>query len=98
MRITPEVVAYVARLSRLDLSQTERQRLGEQLNAIIEHFGALDRLSTDGVETTSHAVPVTNVFRDDRVGASLPVDEVLAMAPESRDGFVVVPRVIEPEE
>jgi aspartyl-tRNA(Asn)/glutamyl-tRNA(Gln) amidotransferase subunit C len=96
MRITPDIVAYAARLSRLELTEAERERFGEQLNAILDHFAALDRLSTEGVEATSHAIRVTNVFRDDQVGASLSVDEVMAMAPESRDGFVVVPRVIEP--
>ncbi|MDR5684222.1 MAG: Asp-tRNA(Asn)/Glu-tRNA(Gln) amidotransferase subunit GatC [Armatimonadota bacterium] len=98
MRITPDTVAYVARLSRLELTETERERFGEQLNAILAHFAALDRLSTEGVEATSHAVRVTNVFRDDRVDPSLPMDEVIAMAPQSREGFVVVPRVIEPDE
>jgi aspartyl-tRNA(Asn)/glutamyl-tRNA(Gln) amidotransferase subunit C len=98
VRITPAIVAHVARLSRIELTEDEQELFGDQLNAIIEHFAALDRLSTEGVETTSHAIRVRNIFRDDRVGASLPLDDVLAMAPESRDGFVVVPRVIEPEE
>lgn len=95
MRITPAIVAQVARLSRVELTEDERERFGEQLNAILSYFASLERLSTEGVEATSHAIRVTNVFRDDRAGASLPVDEVMAMVPESRDGFVVVPRVIE---
>jgi aspartyl-tRNA(Asn)/glutamyl-tRNA(Gln) amidotransferase subunit C len=40
---------------------------------------------------------VTNVFREDVVRPSLPVEEVLAMAPQTREGYFVVPRVLEPE-
>lgn len=97
MRITPEVVDRVARLSRLELTAQEREAFSIQLNSILEYFARLDRLDTQGVEPTSHAIPMTNVFREDRVEPSLPVEEVVAMAPESCEGYVVVPRVLEAE-
>lgn len=97
MRITREIVDHVARLSRLELTEEERERYLEQLNTILEYFARLGQLPTEGVEATSHAIPVTNVFRDDTVQPSLPVEEVLAMAPQAQDGFIVVPRVLEPE-
>jgi aspartyl-tRNA(Asn)/glutamyl-tRNA(Gln) amidotransferase subunit C len=97
VRITRETVDHVARLSRLELTEEERERYLQQLNTILEYFARLEQLPTEGVETTSHAIPVTNVFRDDTVQPSLPVEEVLAMAPQARDGFIVVPRVLEPE-
>jgi aspartyl-tRNA(Asn)/glutamyl-tRNA(Gln) amidotransferase subunit C len=50
------------------------------------------------VEPTSHALRITNVFRDDQVTPSLPVEDVVAMAPQAHEGFVVVPRVLEAEE
>ncbi len=97
MRITRELVAHVSRLSRLALTEEELERYGHQLNTILEYFARLEELPTEGVETTSHAIPVTNVFREDAVKPSLPVEEVLAMAPQTRDGYIVVPRVLEPE-
>jgi aspartyl-tRNA(Asn)/glutamyl-tRNA(Gln) amidotransferase subunit C len=98
MRITPEVVERVARLSRLELTEEERATFAAQLSSILEYFARLDRLPTEGVEPTSHALRVTNVFRPDEVTPSLPVEEVVAMAPQAHEGFVVVPRVLEAEE
>ncbi len=97
MRITREIVEHVARLSRLELTEEEQERYLHQLNTILEYFARLEQLPTEGVEAMTHAIPVTNVFRDDTVQPSLPVEEVLAMAPQAQDGFVVVPRVLEPE-
>lgn len=98
MRITPEVVERVARLSRLELTEEERATYAVQLNSILEYFARLDRLPTEGVEPTSHAVRVTNVLRVDEVLPSLATEEVVAMAPHAHEGFVVVPRVLEAEE
>ncbi len=98
MRITPEVVERVARLSRLELTEEERATFASQLSSILEYFARLDRLRTEGVEPTSHAIRVTNVFRPDEVTPSLPVEAVVAMAPQAHEGFVVVPRVLEAEE
>ncbi|MDR7416138.1 MAG: Asp-tRNA(Asn)/Glu-tRNA(Gln) amidotransferase subunit GatC [Armatimonadota bacterium] len=97
MRIHRELVAHIARLSRLELTEEELDRYGLQLSTILEYFGRLLELPTEGVEITSHPIPVTNVFREDVVEPSLPVEEVLAMAPEAREGYFVVPRVLEPE-
>ncbi len=97
MQITRELVAHVARLSRLALTEEELEQYRQQLSTILEYFARLEALPTEGVETTSHAIPVTNVFREDAVSPSLPVEEVLAMAPQVRDGYFVVPRVLEPE-
>ncbi len=97
MRITRELVAHVARLSRLALTEEELEQYRQQLSTILEYFARLEALPTEGVKTTSHAIPVTNVFREDVVTPSLPVEEVLTMAPQARDGYFVVPRVLEPE-
>jgi len=97
VRIHQELVAHIARLSRLELTREELDRYGLQLSTILEYFSRLLELPTEGVETTSHPIPVTNVFREDVVRPSLPVEEVLAMAPQTREGYFVVPRVLEPE-
>ncbi len=98
MRITPEVVERVARLSRLELTAEEQATFAAQLSSILEYFARLDRLPTEGVEPTSHALRITNVFRPDHVTPSLPVEDVVGMAPQAQEGFVVVPRVLEAEE
>jgi aspartyl-tRNA(Asn)/glutamyl-tRNA(Gln) amidotransferase subunit C len=95
MRITPEVVDRVARLSRLELTDAERSLFLEQLNTILAHFARLDALDVSDLEPTEHAVALENVYRADEPGPSLPAEEALSMAPETRDGYFVVPAVFE---
>ncbi len=97
MTIDRKVVDHVAQLARLDLSEGERTRYAEQLGRILEYCAKLDELDTTEVEPTSHVIAMTNVFREDVVGASLPRDAVLAGAPDQEDGFFKVPPVIETE-
>ncbi len=77
------------------LPDEELARVGTELNRILEHFNRLQELDTEAVEPTSHAIPMTNVFREDEVGESLPTDDVIANAPERSDEFFKVPRIVE---
>jgi len=84
-------IAHVARLARLDLGPDELETYREQLGVILEHAARVQSLDTEGVEPTAHPLEMTNTFRDDEVRPSLDRDEVLAAAPEARDGYFVVP-------
>ena len=88
-------VEHVALLSRLRLTEDEKTHFTEDLNVILEHFESLQQLDTEGVPPTAHAMVLQNVFRDDASRASLPREELLQEAPEARDEFYVVPRVVE---
>ena len=88
-------IEKVARLARLDLSEEEKVTFGSQLEQILTYMEQLNRLDTSGVEPTSHAIPVYNVFREDEVRPSLPQEEVLAIAPDEEDGHFKVPKIIE---
>ena len=88
-------VEHVARLARLALTDDELERMREQLNGILAYIDKLNRLDTEGVEPTSHAVPMLNVMRDDATGPCLPRDEALANAPDRAGEFFRVPRIIE---
>ncbi len=94
-RISREEVEHVAWLARLALDENEKERLGRELNRILEAFTELQQLDTEDVEPTSHAVPMSNVFRDDVVGESLDRDDVLANAPDRTDTCFRVPLIIE---
>jgi aspartyl-tRNA(Asn)/glutamyl-tRNA(Gln) amidotransferase subunit C len=88
-------VDHVALLSRLRLTDEEKARFAEDLNVILEQFEILQRLDTEGVPPTAHAMVLQNVFREDRARPSLVRQELLSEAPEARDEFFVVPRVVE---
>ena len=88
-------IEKVARLARLELSEDEKETFGNQMEQILTYMEQLNRLDTTGVEPTSHAIPIYNVFRDDEVKPSVPHEEVLAIAPDEEDGHFRVPRIIE---
>jgi aspartyl-tRNA(Asn)/glutamyl-tRNA(Gln) amidotransferase subunit C len=88
-------VEHVARLARLALTDAEIEKMREQLNGILAYIEKLNALQTDGVEPTSHAVPMVNVMRDDEPAPCLPRDEALANAPDRAGEFFRVPRIIE---
>jgi aspartyl-tRNA(Asn)/glutamyl-tRNA(Gln) amidotransferase subunit C len=88
-------VEHVARLARLALTDVEIEKMREQLNGILAYIEKLNALQTDGVEPTSHAVPMVNVMRDDEPAPCLPRDEALANAPDRAGEFFRVPRIIE---
>ena len=95
MRLTPQEVEHIALLSRLELSDAERERAASELSQIIGYFEALSELDTDNIEPTMHALPIENVLRADEIGAGLAHEAALRNAPESADGMFQVPRVVE---
>ena len=95
MRLSHEEVEHIALLSRLKLSDEERERMTTQLNDIMAFFEQLGELDTTDVEPTSHVIPMSNVLRADEVKPSLPADDVLANAPERAGDTFRVPRVVE---
>ncbi len=95
MRLSREQVEHVALLARLEISEEEKERYTHELNQILEHFEALQKLDTENVPPTSHAIPMTNVLREDEPRPSLPREEVLQNAPDPAEGCFRVPRVVE---
>ncbi len=95
MSITNQDVQHVAKLARLNLSAEEEQMFTEQLNAILQYAEKLNELDTDGIEPTTHVLPVSNVMREDVERESLPIEKVMANAPEEEDGQFKVPAVLE---
>ncbi len=95
MQITKEEVEKVAKLARLELTEVEKAAFTKQLSQILTHVETLKRYDTAGVEPTATVLGRVNVFRTDEVRPSLPVERAMANAPESVEGFFVVPKIIE---
>jgi aspartyl-tRNA(Asn)/glutamyl-tRNA(Gln) amidotransferase subunit C len=96
-RIQLAEVEHVARLARLSLTPEEKERMREQLDRILGYIDKLRELDTTGVEPTSHAIPMLNIMREDEIRACLPAAEALANAPDRREDFFRVPRILEDE-
>lgn len=95
MAISKEEVEHVVKLARLMVSEEEKDVLTRQLSNILTYVGKLNELNTEGVEPLSHVIDIKNVFREDKTRESLSQDLALSNAPEKRDGFFRVPKIIE---
>ncbi len=88
-------IEYVAKLARIDLNVSQKKKLTKQLSDILGYIEKLKELKVDKVEPMSHVLPLKNVFREDKVKPSLPVEKVLKNAPAKKDSSFSVPKVIE---
>jgi aspartyl-tRNA(Asn)/glutamyl-tRNA(Gln) amidotransferase subunit C len=88
-------IERVAHLARIALTEDEMAVYSEQLVHILEHAERIQALPTDGVEPTSHPLPMVNAFRPDEVTPSLNRDDVLAGAPDAEDGYFRVPKILD---
>jgi aspartyl-tRNA(Asn)/glutamyl-tRNA(Gln) amidotransferase subunit C len=93
-RITLEQVRHVAKLARLQLDEQQLRKYAAQLESILEYVAKIQQVDVSGVEPMAHAVPLTNVLRDDEPSAGLPIEQVLQNAPETNGRFFKVPKVI----
>lgn len=95
--ITRDTVAHLARLARLQVTESEIELFAGQLQQILAAVETVSSADTDGVPPTSHPLPLTNVLRPDVVRPSLDRDEALAGAPSAEDGRFRVPRMLDEE-
>jgi len=92
--LSPDDVAALARLARIEMTEAELVHLAPQLDVILESVASVSDVATDDIPPTSHALPLTNVFRADVVRPSLPVADVLAGAPAAEQDRFRVPRIL----
>jgi aspartyl-tRNA(Asn)/glutamyl-tRNA(Gln) amidotransferase subunit C len=90
-------VKYIGNLAKIDLTREEIESYGGQLGDIISYIEQLNKVDTKDTEPTTHPLPISNVFREDEVRESLPVDKALANAPEKKGSSFQVPKVVEGE-
>jgi aspartyl-tRNA(Asn)/glutamyl-tRNA(Gln) amidotransferase subunit C len=95
MAITRREVDYVAHLSRLELTEAQKDTFAEQLSVIVGYMDKLNALDTSGVEPLVHGIEGRQMMRPDVPAESLPRPEALRNAPDQSEGCFKVPRIIE---
>jgi aspartyl-tRNA(Asn)/glutamyl-tRNA(Gln) amidotransferase subunit C len=95
VKISEEIVRYLAELASLKLSDEEVTGMQRDLDAILAYVDKLSELDTDDVPPTAHVLDITTPYREDTVRDVLPVDEVLRNAPDHDSNSMIVPRVVE---
>lgn len=94
MGITVEDVARLGALARIQLTDQECQDLAPELNVILESVRSVSEVAGPDVPMATHAIALTNVFRDDVTTASLTQAQALSGAPDSEDGRFRVPQIL----
>lgn len=95
--LSPDDVAHLARLARIDLTPEEQATLAGQLGHILDAVAQVRSVAGDDVPATSHPIPLTNVFREDVVVPSLGAEAALAGAPAVAEQRFLVPRILDEE-
>ncbi len=95
MAITREDVEKTAQLTRLDLSEDEKERLVVQLSSILDQIAAIAEVDASAIEPTAQILPLRNVMRRDEVAPSLSPEAVLANAHDREGDFFRVRAVLD---
>ena len=93
-KITPQDVIKVAKLSRLEISESDVDLFTSQLEKILGYVAHLEKVDTSNVEPTTRAVEVVNVLREDIVIGTDVRDELLNQAPQREGDFYRVPKIL----
>jgi aspartyl-tRNA(Asn)/glutamyl-tRNA(Gln) amidotransferase subunit C len=95
MTITRETVLHVARLARLELEDSEVERMQRDLGKILGYMQELADVSTEGIQATAHIAAERAPLREDQVVPSLEHDLALAEAPRRGGGAFAVPAFVD---
>jgi aspartyl-tRNA(Asn)/glutamyl-tRNA(Gln) amidotransferase subunit C len=88
-------VAYVAGLTRINLTEAEAKVFQKQLDEVLEYVEKLRQADISDVEPTAHALPIFNVFREDAARDWFTAEQALSNAPQKANGLFIVPKVVE---
>jgi len=95
MEVNDALVDNLAKLSRLQFNDQEKEIIKKDLQRMIEFVDKLKELDTTGVEPLMHMSDSVNVLREDKVQGSISRKDALKNAPDSDGVFIKVPKVIE---
>ncbi len=95
MSVDKDTVRKAARLARIAVPEARLDSLAGELNGILQWIEQLNEVNVDGVEPMTTPVKMSLPMREDVVTDGDIRDQVLANAPNTEDGFFVVPKVVE---
>lgn len=93
--ISDETIEYVGILAKLELSEEEKEQAKKDMGKMLDYIDKLNELDTSGIEPMSHVFPVDNVFREDTVTNGDDREQMLANAPQKKDGTYMVPKTFD---
>ena len=94
MSVTIKDVEHIAKLAKLEFSDTEKEKFTHQFNDILKYMEHLNSVNTTNIDPLEQVIEQQNVFRDDSVKPSTPIGDALKNAPSATDKHFKVPKVI----
>ncbi len=94
MKIDQSLISRLEHLARLELSESEKEGIRNDLNNILQMVEKMDELNTDNVEPLIYINEQQNVWREDKVQHQVDRKEALKNAPDKNEQFFKVPKVI----
>lgn len=94
-KLTKKQVEHIGKLSRLFLTESEKEKFASQLSSILDYVGQLNKVETKKVEPIANISGLFNIKRKDEIKPSLPREKLLKNAPAQKDGFLKVKAVLE---
>mgnify|MGYP001127040356 CR=1 FL=1 len=95
MAIDKDTARRVAHLARIEVAEADLDHLAGELSAILGFMDELNEVDIDGVEPMTSVTPMALPWRADAITDGAIRDRVLANAPDAREGFFTVPKVVE---
>lgn len=95
MSLSREEILNIAKLSRLEFSEENIQKFQNELNSILEYINVLEEINTDDVEPLVQVNESGMNLREDIIRKSLTSEEAMRNAPQSQDGALIVPKMVE---
>ncbi|HVY68181.1 MAG TPA: Asp-tRNA(Asn)/Glu-tRNA(Gln) amidotransferase subunit GatC, partial [Patescibacteria group bacterium] len=92
--LSKDEVLRIAALARIELKPAEVDRLQQQLSAVLDYVEELKKVDTAGLPEISQVTGLVNVQREDKPLAAANHREILAQAPEIKDGYFKVKAIL----
>ena len=93
IQVDEKLVKEIASLARLDLTNEETEMFVSQFKDILDYVSILNEVDTEHISPAYLSSANTSVTREDEIEESVPTKEFLANAPQSKDDYVLIPRV-----
>ena len=93
IQVDEKLVKEIALLARLDLTQEETEMFVSQFKDILDYVSVLNEVDTEDIPPAYLSSANKGVIREDEIEESVPTEEFIANVPESKDDYVVIPRV-----
>jgi aspartyl-tRNA(Asn)/glutamyl-tRNA(Gln) amidotransferase subunit C len=95
--VTPDLVRHLANLARIELDESEVVRFTEQLGVVLDSVAKISSAIDENTPSTSHPIPLSNVFREDVIEPSLSQEQALSGAPDQGQGRFRVAAILDEE-